>query len=131
MRSVQIFVSAVSGEFGTCRNELNQALTPPNVAVRIQEDFMATRGETLDKLDDHLKDCDAVIHLVGDVAGAIAQDRAEARAAPSPSEHKSLGYRLALASSIACIKAACSHFTALHPFFSNASGSHSGGLSPL
>jgi tetratricopeptide (TPR) repeat protein len=39
----------------------------------VQEDFIATGTETLDKLDGYILQCDAVIHLVGDMTGALAQ----------------------------------------------------------
>lgn len=39
----------------------------------MQEDFIATGEETLDKLDDYIRQCDAVVHLVGDMTGASAQ----------------------------------------------------------
>ena len=45
----------------------------PNVKLEVQETFIATGNETLDKLDDYLQSCDAVIHLVGDMTGACAQ----------------------------------------------------------
>ena len=32
-----------------------------------------TGTETLDMLDDYIRQCDAVIHLVGDMTGALAQ----------------------------------------------------------
>lgn len=44
----------------------------PNVTVKVQEDFIATGTEMLDKLDEYIQQCDAVIHLVGDMTGARA-----------------------------------------------------------
>jgi hypothetical protein len=41
--------------------------------VKVQEDFIATGTETLDKLDEYIRQCHAVIHLVGDMTGALAQ----------------------------------------------------------
>src|SRR5258708_1172419 len=73
MANVQIFLSAVSAEFGSYRERLRSDLDGPNVTVKIQEDFIATGSETLDKLDDYIRKCDAVIHLVGDMTGAAAQ----------------------------------------------------------
>jgi hypothetical protein len=43
------------------------------VTVKVQEDFIATGTETLDKLDEYIRHCDAVIHLAGDMTGAWAQ----------------------------------------------------------
>ena len=69
MAHVQIFLSAVSKEFGSYRDALRRDLARPNVTVQVQEDFIATGTETLDKLDDYIRQCDAVIHLVGDMTG--------------------------------------------------------------
>jgi hypothetical protein len=70
---VQIFLSAVSAEFRSYRDTLRHDLTRPNFSVAVQEDFIVTGTETLDMLDDYLRQCDAVIHLVGDMTGALAQ----------------------------------------------------------
>jgi len=43
------------------------------VTIHVQEDFIPTGTETLDKLDLYVKDCDAVVHLVGDRTGAWAK----------------------------------------------------------
>jgi Domain of unknown function (DUF4062) len=71
--SAQIFLSTVSAEFRSYRDTLRHDLDRPNVTVKIQEDFIATGTETLDKLDAYIRQCDAVIHLVGDMTGALAQ----------------------------------------------------------
>src|SRR5262249_41792591 len=63
----------VTAEFGSYREALRYYLTRPNVSVAVQEDFIVTGTETLDKLDDYIRHCDAVIHLVGDMTGALAQ----------------------------------------------------------
>ena len=73
MARVQIFLSTVSAEFGSYRDKLRKKLTRPNVSVAVQEDFIATGTETLDKLDEYIRECDAVIHLVGDMTGAMAK----------------------------------------------------------
>ena len=73
MAAVQIFLSTVSAEFRSYRDALRRDLDRPNVTVKVQEDFIATGTETLDKLDDYIRQCDAVIHLVGDMTGALAQ----------------------------------------------------------
>src|ERR1700730_1009235 len=70
--SIQLFLSAVSDEFRSYRDLLRASLQRHNVTVHVQEDFIATGTETLDKLDAYIKDCDAVIHLVGDMTGAWA-----------------------------------------------------------
>ena len=73
MAHVQIFLSTVSAEFRSYRDALRRDLDRPNVTVKVQEDFIATGTETLDKLDAYVRQCDAVIHLVGDMTGALAQ----------------------------------------------------------
>lgn len=73
MAHIQIFLSTVSAEFRSYRDRLRHDLTRPNVSVAVQEDFIVTGTETLDMLDDYVRQCDAVIHLVGDMTGAPAQ----------------------------------------------------------
>jgi len=70
---VQIFLSTVSAEFRSYRDALRRDLDRPNVTVKVQEDFIATGTETLDKLDEYIRQCHAVIHVVGDMTGALAQ----------------------------------------------------------
>jgi len=70
---IRIFLSTVSAEFRSYRDTLRHDLERPNVTVKVQEDFIATGTETLDKLDDYIRQCDAVIHLTGDMTGALAQ----------------------------------------------------------
>jgi tetratricopeptide (TPR) repeat protein len=70
---IRIFLSTVSAEFRSYRDALRHDLERPNVTVKVQEDFVATGTETLDKLDDYIRQCDAVIHLTGDMTGSLAQ----------------------------------------------------------
>jgi tetratricopeptide (TPR) repeat protein len=70
--SVRIFLSTVSDEFGDYRDQLRSKLTRHNVEVKIQEDFKDFGTTTLEKLDDYIKLCGAVVHLVGDMTGAAA-----------------------------------------------------------
>jgi len=72
----QLFLSCVSAEFKSCRETLRHDLDRPDVAVKVQEDFVAYGAETLYKLDDYIRHCEAVIHLVGDMTGAPAGDEA-------------------------------------------------------
>ena len=67
----RLFISAVSAEFGSYRKRLAEDLQRPNLDVRVQEDFIVTGGTTLEKLDDYIRICDGVVHLVGDATGAI------------------------------------------------------------
>ncbi len=66
----RILLSAVSSEFRSYRDALRNNLERPNVTVKVQEQFVATGTETIDKLDDYIQACDAIIHLVGDMAGS-------------------------------------------------------------
>ena len=47
-----------------------QALTRPNVEIKIQEDFKILGGDTLAMLEDYIERCDAVVHFVGEMAGS-------------------------------------------------------------
>jgi GTPase SAR1 family protein len=73
LANVKIFLSAVSAEFRNYRDSIRNDLTRPNVSVNVQEDFIPTGEETLDKLDDYIQQSDVVIHLVGNMSGAFAQ----------------------------------------------------------
>jgi exonuclease VII small subunit len=68
--SIQIFLSTVSDEFRSYRDQLRRDLTRHNVEVKVQEDFVDLGGDTLDKLDVYIAHCDAVVHLVGDMTGS-------------------------------------------------------------
>ncbi|HLH91129.1 MAG TPA: DUF4062 domain-containing protein [Xanthobacteraceae bacterium] len=67
--AVRIFLSAVSDEFRDYRALLRSDLTRHNVEVKVQEDFKEYGHSTLEKLDLYIDECDAVIHLVGDLPG--------------------------------------------------------------
>lgn len=68
--SIVIFQSCVSGEFGGYREALEKDFTRHNVHVKVQEKFQDLGGYTLDKLDVYVRDCDAVVHLVGELCGS-------------------------------------------------------------
>lgn len=72
MAVANLFVSAVSAEFADYREALRRDLTRADVSVAVQEDFVASGSETLDKLDDYLRACDGVVHIVGAMTGAPA-----------------------------------------------------------
>ena len=59
--SVNIFLSTVYDEFRPYRDALRHDLTRHNVEVKVQEDFKDLGGDTLDKLDVYIANCDAVI----------------------------------------------------------------------
>lgn len=75
MAPTQLFLSCVSAEFGSYRDDLRHNLDLPDVVVKIQEDFIAGGVPTLDKLDTYIRACDAVLHLVGDGLGFTAKPR--------------------------------------------------------
>jgi hypothetical protein len=72
--SISVFLSTVSDEFRAYRDQLKGDLTRHNVAVKVQEDFKDLGKETLAKLDTYIANCDAVVHLVGDMTGAAPSD---------------------------------------------------------
>ena len=78
MARVQLFLSTVSAEFLSYRDRLRHLLTRPNVEVKVQEDFIVTGNETLEMLDTYIQGCDGVIHLVGDMTGAMAKPQSVA-----------------------------------------------------
>src|SRR5262245_32443131 len=69
--SISIFLSTVSDEFRSYRDQLRSDLTRPNVEVKVQEDFKDLGRDTLDRLDVYIADCDAVVHLAGDMTGSV------------------------------------------------------------
>ena len=87
----KLFLSAVSSEFASHRNLLAADLKRPDLDVAVQEDFVVTGGTTLDKLDNYIRHCDAVIHLIGKAAGAVPEGPA---VAPLLAKYPDLGARL-------------------------------------
>ncbi len=73
--SISVFLSTVSDEFRAYRDQLRSDLTRHNVEVKVQEDFKGLGGDTLDKLDVYITHCDAVVHLVGEMAGSAPGER--------------------------------------------------------
>src|SRR5262249_3240342 len=70
--AVRIFLSTVSDEFRAYRDQLRSDLTRHNVEVKVEEDFRDSGTVTLDMLDLYIAECDAVVHLVGDMTGSDA-----------------------------------------------------------
>jgi tetratricopeptide (TPR) repeat protein len=91
---VQLFLSTVSAEFLSYRKRLRHMLTRPDVEVKVQEDFIVTGDETLEMLDTYIQGCDGVIHLVGDMTGAMAKPQSVAAIA---ARYPELGSRFSLA----------------------------------
>jgi hypothetical protein len=70
---MKIFLSCVSSEFASYRLKLANhlgAVRDPRFEVKTQEDFDQGDLTLLDKLADYVRECDLVVHLVGDVCGA-------------------------------------------------------------
>ncbi|MDX1965842.1 MAG: DUF4062 domain-containing protein [Planctomycetaceae bacterium] len=74
--SKKLFLSAVSSEFEAYRRLLAGDLKRPDLDVAVQEDFINTGGSTLEKLDDYVRQCDAVIHLIGKATGSLPEEPA-------------------------------------------------------
>lgn len=70
---MQLFLSTVTDEFRSYRDHLRHALDRPDVTVKAQEDFIVSGTPTLELLDDYIRQCDGVIHLVGDMTGSPAR----------------------------------------------------------
>ena len=77
--SRRVFISTVSGEFENedaafpgLRSRLRHNLSMAGCKMMVQEEFRQTPGGTLEKLDAYIRDCDAVIHLVGKLPGYLA-----------------------------------------------------------
>ena len=94
MARVQLFLSTVSAEFLSYRDRLRHLLTRPDVEVKVQEDFIVSGDETLEMLDTYIQGCDGVIHLVGDMTGAMAKPQSVAAIA---ARYPELASRLPLA----------------------------------
>src|SRR4051812_47982064 len=74
----KLFLSAVSSEFEAYRNLLTGDLHRPNLDVAVQDEFLVGGGKTLEKLDEYIRHCDAVIHLIGKATGSIPEEPAVA-----------------------------------------------------
>jgi Tetratricopeptide repeat len=69
-----LFISCVSNEFANYRDAIRRDFSRPNLDTKIQEDFIAYGGATLEKLDDYIQLCEAVIHICGDMTGSMANE---------------------------------------------------------
>jgi tetratricopeptide (TPR) repeat protein len=74
----KLFLSSVSSEFLAYRKLLTQDLKRPTLDIAVQEDFGVTGASTLEKLDDYIRACDGIIHLIGKATGAVAEEHAVA-----------------------------------------------------
>lgn len=86
MFSNRVFISCVSDEFEKpeapfpgFRGQLRRYLTAAECEVKVQEDFRQEGTlDTVQKLDGYIRTCAAVIHLVGERPGAVANAKAVA-----------------------------------------------------
>lgn len=69
---MKLFVSAVTSEFGLARSNIASDLRARGLTVKVQEDFRQESGAptTLALLHNYIRDCDAVICIVGQRHGA-------------------------------------------------------------
>src|SRR5205823_6185240 len=64
---------AVSSEFESYRQLLAGDLKRPALDVAVQEDFVVAGETTLQKLDDYIKACHGVVHLIGKATGVTPE----------------------------------------------------------
>jgi hypothetical protein len=68
----RIFLSAVTGEFGKARDTVGADLRSREALLRVQSDFRQEAGSdtTLRKLHNYIRDCSAVVCVIGKRSGA-------------------------------------------------------------
>jgi len=73
MAEFRVFLSAVSSEFGSARDMLAASLRSRDLLLRVQSDFHqeAAADTTLRKLHDYIRDCSAVVCIIGQRSGAM------------------------------------------------------------
>jgi hypothetical protein len=81
----RIFISAVTSEFGKARDALAADLRSRDTLVRVQSDFRqeADSETTLRKLHDYIRDCSAVVCVIGGRSGACPPSAAAAPFLPT------------------------------------------------
>ncbi|HEV3258887.1 MAG TPA: tetratricopeptide repeat protein [Gemmataceae bacterium] len=70
----RVFLSAVTGELASYRQEVARVLRRKGLEVREQEHFSQGPATLLERLRDYIDQCDAVILLVGERCGAFPTD---------------------------------------------------------
>jgi len=71
--TTSVFISCVTGEFGSYRQRLRhqlESLPGGPYEVKVQEDFQQGGFTLLEGLADYIRRCDLVIHLAGDACGS-------------------------------------------------------------
>ena len=69
----RVFLSAVSSEFGEARSGVASDLRARGIEVKVQEDFRQEAGSdtTLAKLHDYIRDCSAIVCVIGERSGSV------------------------------------------------------------
>jgi hypothetical protein len=69
----RVFLSAVTSEFGKVRDALGADLLSRELLLRLQSDFRQEAGSdtTLKKLHAYIRDCSAVVCVIGKRSGAL------------------------------------------------------------
>ncbi|MCA9117150.1 MAG: hypothetical protein KDA79_18895, partial [Planctomycetaceae bacterium] len=68
----KLFLSAASAEFGDLREQMADDAQTKHSEVKHQGNFASSGTKLLEKLDDYIRTCDAVIHLIGCRSGSVA-----------------------------------------------------------
>jgi tetratricopeptide (TPR) repeat protein len=73
MADFRVFLSAVTSEFGAARDALAANLRSRDLTLSVQSDFHqeAAADTTLRKLHDYIRDCSAVVCIIGQRSGAM------------------------------------------------------------
>ena len=73
MAEFRVFLSAVNSEFRSARETLAASLRSRDLLLRVESDFHqeAAADTTLRKLHDYIRDCSAVVCIIGQRSGAI------------------------------------------------------------
>jgi hypothetical protein len=79
---MKIFLSAVSGQFKSCRDALRSDLSAVGAEVVVQEDFQQHGASLLKKLERYIASCDRIIALVGDAYGYEPEEMARPAGQP-------------------------------------------------
>jgi len=84
----RVFLSAVTGELASYRQEVARVLRRKGPEVREQEHFSQGPATLLERLRDYIDQCDAVILLVGERCGAFSTDEHAAALGAIPTFEK-------------------------------------------
>jgi Domain of unknown function (DUF4062) len=76
--TIRVFLSAVTSEFSKARDAVAADLRSLDMLLRVQSDFRGEAGSdtTLKKLHDYIRDCSAVVCVIGKRSGALPPSKA-------------------------------------------------------